>query len=46
MEQDLIILILGVLVLALIDAASIRFGVDSREGWHDPRNQEHPIALR
>ncbi len=46
MEQDLVILILSVLVLALIDAASIRWGVDSREGSHDPRNQEHPIALK
>ncbi len=46
MEQDLIVLILSVLVLALIDAASIRFGVDSRDGSHDPRNLEHPISLK
>ncbi len=44
--EGLLILIVFVLALALLDGAAIRWGVDSRDGSRDPRNQRHPVSLK
>jgi hypothetical protein len=41
------VLLLGLIVVGLIalDVAAIRFGVDSRDGFNDPRAQVRPTGI-
>jgi hypothetical protein len=43
--MELVVLLLPVVILALLDVAALRWGVDSREGSTDPRRANEPVGL-
>jgi nitrogen fixation-related uncharacterized protein len=43
--MELVVLLLPVVILALLDIAALRWGVDSRPGSTDPRRPDEPVGL-
>ena len=43
--MELVVLLLPIVILALLDIAALRWGVDSRPGSSDPRRPNDPVGL-